>query len=241
MPRAVEVENFSYDYPDGTKALVGINLSIAHGEKVAIIGPNGAGKSTLLLAMSVFLKGTGKVVIDGIPASGKNAKQIRGLLGLVMQNPDEQLFMPTLFDDVAFGPMNMGLDEGEVRSRTTDALKMVGLEGMERKPPHHLSGGQKRSAAIATILSMEPKIITMDEPEASLDPRTRNKLTELLKSLSQTLIIATCNMDFAAGLCERAVLMDGGRIIANGDASQIMSNADLMQTHGLEVPAVFSR
>ena len=240
MAKAIEIEKFSYDYPDGTKALVDIDLTIAGGEKVAIIGPNGAGKSTLLLAMSAFLKGAGKIAIDGVEASAKNAKQIRSVLGLVMQNPDEQLFMPTLFDDVAFGPMNMALDEGEVKARTAGALKTVGLEGMERKPPHHLSGGQKRSAAIATILSMEPKIITMDEPEASLDPRTRNKLTRLLKSLSQTLIIATCNMDFAAGLCDRAVLMDEGRIIADGDARKIMGDADLMQTHGLEVPAVFS-
>ncbi len=240
MPQAVEIENFSYDYPDGTKALVDINLTIAHGEKVAIIGPNGAGKSTLLLAMSAFLKGTGKIIIDGIEATAKNAKKIRSVLGLVMQNPDEQLFMPTLFDDVAFGPMNMALGESEVKERTADAIKTVGLEGMETKPPHHLSGGQKRSAAIATILSMEPKIITMDEPEASLDPRTRNKLTELLGSLSQTLIIATCNMDFAAGLCERAILIDEGRIIADGNASQIMSDSELMRTHGLEVPAVFS-
>ena len=241
MACAVEIENLSYGYPDGTKALVGITLSIEHGEKIAIIGPNGAGKSTLLLAMSVFLKGTGTISIDGISASAKNAKKIRSVLGLVMQNPDEQLFMPTLFDDVAFGPMNMGLDEGEIKKRTAGALKTVGLEGMEQKPPHHLSGGQKRSAAIATILSMDPKIITMDEPEASLDPRTRNKLTELLKSFSQTLIIATCNMDFAAGLCERVVLMDEGRIIADGDARKIMSDTKLMKTHGLEVPAVFSR
>lgn len=241
MPKAVEIENFSYDYPDGTKALADINLSIAHGEKVAIIGPNGAGKSTLLLAMSVFLKGAGKIVIDGIEASAKNAKKVRRLLGLVMQTPDEQLFMPTLFDDVAFGPMNMGLGADEVKRQTAEALKTVGLEGMEAKPPHHLSGGQKRSAAIATILSMNPKIITMDEPEASLDPRTRNNLTALLRSLPQTLIVATCNMNFAAGLCERAVLIDEGRIIADGDAGRIMSDTHLMQTHGLEVPAVFSR
>ena len=241
MPKAVEIENFSYDYPDGTKALADINLSIAHGEKVAIIGPNGAGKSTLLLAMSVFLKGAGKIVIDGIEASAKNAKKVRRLLGLVMQTPDEQLFMPTLFDDVAFGPMNMGLGADEVKRQTAEALKTVGLEGMEAKPPHHLSGGQKRSAAIATILSMNPKIITMDEPEASLDPRTRNNLTALLRSLPQTLIVATCNMNFAAGLCERAVLIDEGRIIADGDAKRVMSDANLMQNHGLEVPAVFSR
>jgi cobalt/nickel transport system ATP-binding protein len=241
MPKAVEIENFTYDYPDGTKALADINLTIEHGEKVAIIGPNGAGKSTLLLAMSAFLKGTGKIRIDSIEATAKNAKKIRSVLGLVMQNPDEQLFMPTLFDDVAFGPMNMGLDESEIRLRTADALKTVGLDGMEKKPPHHLSGGQKRSAAIATILSMAPKIITMDEPEASLDPRTRNKLTDLLKSLSQTLIIATCDMDFAASLCERAVLMDEGRIIADGDARKIMSDANLMRTHGLEVTSVFAQ
>jgi len=241
MPKAVEIEGFSYDYPDGTRALADINLSIAHGEKVVIIGPNGAGKSTLLLAMSVFLKGAGKITIDGIEASAKNAKQIRRLLGLVMQTPDEQLFMPTLFDDGAFGPMNMGLGADEVKRRTEEALKTVGLEGMEKKPPHHLSGGQKRSAAIATILSMDPKIITMDEPEASLDPRTRNKLTALLKSLPQTLLIATCNMNFAAGLCERAILIDEGRIIADGVAKDIMSDANLMQTHGLEVPAVFIR
>ncbi|HIJ71731.1 MAG TPA: ABC transporter ATP-binding protein [Planctomycetes bacterium] len=240
MIKAVEIESFSYDYPDGTKALADINLVIAGGEKVAIIGPNGAGKSTLLLAMSAFLKGAGTIRIDGIEATTKNAKKVRSILGLVMQNPDEQLFMPTLFDDVAFGPMNMGLGEGEVRSRTAEALKTVGLEGMAKKPPHHLSGGQKRSAAIATILSMAPTIITMDEPEASLDPRTRNKLTDLLKSLSQTLIIATCNMDFAASLCERAVLMDEGRIIADGDAGKIMGDAVLMRTHGLEVPAAFS-
>jgi len=233
MPKAVQIENFSYDYPDGTKALADINLSIAdinlsiaHGQKVAIIGPNGAGKSTLLLAMSVFLKGAGKITIDGIEASAKSAKKIRRLLGLVMQTPDEQLFMPTLFDDVAFGPMNMGLSADEVKRQTAEALKTVGLEGMEAKPPHHLSGGQKRSA--------------MDEPEASLDPRTRNNLTALLKSLPQTLLIATCNMDFAAGLCERAVLIDEGRIIADGDAKRVMSDPQLMQTHGLEVPAVFT-
>jgi cobalt/nickel transport system ATP-binding protein len=240
MPKAVQIENFSYDYPDGTRALADITLSIARGEKVAIIGPNGAGKSTLLLAMSAFLKGAGKITIDGIEASAKNAKKIRRQLGLVMQNPDEQLFMPTVSDDVAFGPMNMALGEDEVKIRTAEALKTVGLEPMGDKPPHHLSGGQKRSAAIATILSMNPKIITMDEPDASLDPRTRNNLTALLKSLSQTLIIATCNMNFAAGLCKRAVLIDEGRIIADGDATRIMGDSALMQTHGLEVPAVLS-
>ena len=234
MPNAIEFKNFSYKYPDGTIALSNIDLNIAHGERVALIGPNGAGKSTLLLAMSVFIRGAGEVNIDGIKASSKNAKQIRTAIASVLQNPDEQLFMPTLFDDIAFGPLNMGLDTNQVTERTLKALKTVGLEGMERKAPHHLSAGQKRAAAIATILSMDPKIITMDEPDTSLDPRSRNKLIELLRSLPQTLIIATCSMNFAARLCNRAVLVNNGTIIADGNTSKIMTDKTLMETHGLE-------
>ena len=187
----------------------------------------------------MFIEGTGEILIDGIVASRKNAKKIRTVIGSVLQNPDEQLFMPTLFDDVAFGPMNMALTRAEVVKRTTDALQTVGLEGMEKRPPHHLSAGQKRAAAIATILSMSPKIITMDEPDTSLDPRSRKNLTALLESLDQTLIIATCNMNFAAGLCQRAILIDKGAVIADGPAKQIMTDSHLMQSHGLEVPAAF--
>ncbi len=239
MTKAVEIRNFSFEYPDSGNVLADITLDIAHGEKVALIGPNGAGKSTLLLALSVFIEGTGKILIDGIVASRKNAKKIRSVIGSVLQNPDEQLFMPTLFDDIAFGPMNMDLTHDEVVKRTTDALQRVGLAGMEKRPPHHLSAGQKRAAAIATILSMSPKIITMDEPDTSLDPRSRKNLTALLKSLDQTLIIATCNMNFAAGLCQRAILIDKGAVIADGQAGQIMTDSHLMESHGLEVPAAF--
>lgn len=240
MAKAVEIRKFSFGYADAGKVLVDVDLSIDHGSKVALIGPNGAGKSTLLLALSVFIEGAGEILIDGIGASRKNARQIRRVIGSVLQNPDEQLFMPTLFDDVAFGPINMDLPHEEVKKRTMDALGRVGLSGMERRPPHHLSAGQKRSAAIATILSMDPKIITMDEPDTSLDPRSRNNLIELLKSLDQTLIIATCNMDFAARLCERVVLVDGGAIIADGDAERIMGDSQLMAEHGLEVPRMFA-
>jgi len=239
MTKAIEIENFSYSYPDKTKALEQINLSIDHGQKTALIGPNGAGKSTLLLAMSGFLKGSGQITIDQITLCRKNIKKIRTIIGSVLQNPDEQLFMPTLFDDVAFGPMNMGLDTEQVKKQTTNALKTVGLEHLGDRPPHHLSAGQKRSAAIATILSMNPKIITIDEPDTSLDPRSRKNLIKLLKSLPQTLIIATCNMDFAAAVCQRAVLIDNGQLIADGAAKEIMTNAELMQTHGLEVPSRF--
>ena len=239
MTKAVDIRNFSFGYSDAPDALIDINLTIDHGSKVAIIGPNGAGKSTLLLALSVFIEGTGKILIDGIEASRKNAKKIRSVIGSVLQNPDEQLFMPTLFDDIAFGPMNMDLTHAEVVKRTTDTLQRVGLAGMEKRPPHHLSAGQKRAAAIATILSMSPKIITMDEPDTSLDPRSRKNLTALLKSLDQTLIIATCNMNFAAGLCDRAILIDKGAVIADGPAGRIMTDSHLMESHGLEVPAAF--
>jgi cobalt/nickel transport system ATP-binding protein len=234
MSKAIEIENFSYNYPDGTAALSDISLSIEQGQKVVLIGPNGAGKSTLLLAMAGFTKGTGKVLIDGLEINRKNLKKIRTRLGSCLENPDDQLFMPRLFDDVAFGPLNMGLSPEQVKARVADALQIVGLAEMADKAPHHLSAGQKRAAAIATILAMEPRIITLDEPDGSLDPRNRNNLIKLLNSLSQTLIISTCNMNFAASLADRAVLLDKGRIIADGQANKIMSNSKLMSEHGLE-------
>jgi cobalt/nickel transport system ATP-binding protein len=237
MTKAVEIENFSYGYPDGTMALSEINLSIEHGQKVVLIGPNGAGKSTLLLTMAGFIKGAGKVFVDGLQVNRKNLKKIRTCLGSCLENPDDQLFMPTLFDDVSFGPLNMGLGAEQVKKRVADALQTVGLAGMADKAPHHLSAGQKRAAAIATILSMTPRIITLDEPDGSLDPRNRNNLIKLLGNLTQTLIIATCNMNFAAAIADRAVLMDKGRIVADGNAREIMSDAGLMSEHGLEVPA----
>ena len=236
MQKAIEIQNFSYQYPDGTIALDNINLSVEHGQRVAIIGPNGAGKSTLLLAMAGFIKGRGKVLVDGMQINKKNLKKIRSLLGFCMENPDDQLFMPTLFDDVAFGPLNMGLDVEEVKKKVESSLLTVGLAQMGDKAPHHLSAGQKRAAAIATVLSMEPKIITLDEPDGSLDPKNRNNLISLLSALPQTLIIATCNMNFAAQLAARAVLVNGGHIIANGTAEEIMSDAELMTEHDLEVP-----
>jgi cobalt/nickel transport system ATP-binding protein len=236
MSKAIEIINFSYGYPDGTAALSDVTLGIEHGRKVVLIGPNGAGKSTLLLVMAGFIKGTGQVFVDGLEINKKNLKKIRTSLGSCLENPDDQLFMPTLFDDVAFGPLNMGLEPDQVKARVAEALETVGLAGMAEKAPHHLSAGQKRAAAIATILAMRPKIITLDEPDGSLDPRHRNNLTKLLGSLSQTLIIATCNMRFAAALADRAVLIDDGRIIADGEAKKIMADSELMTEHGLECP-----
>jgi cobalt/nickel transport system ATP-binding protein len=236
MPKAIELKGFSYKYPDGTVALSDISLTIEHGQRVALIGPNGAGKSTLLLAMAGFIKGEGEVLIDGLQVSRKNLKKIRTCLGSCLENPDDHLFMPTLFDDVAFGPLNMGLEAEQVKKCVVDALQTVGLAEMAEKAPHHLSAGQKRAAAIATILSMAPKIITLDEPDGSLDPRNRRNLIKLLAGLPQTLIIATCNMNFAAALADRAILLDAGRIIADGDTRKVMSDSKLMTEHGLEMP-----
>ena len=236
MSEAIEIKDFSYYYPDGTAALRDINLNIEQGQKVVLVGPNGAGKSTLLLAMAGFIKGTGKVYVDGVEINKKNLKKIRSSIGSCLEDPDDQLFMPTLFDDIAFGPLNMGLSPNEVKSAVSLALKTVGLSEMADKAPHHLSAGQKRAAAIATILAMNPKIITFDEPDGSLDPRHRTNLVTLLNGLSQTLVIATCNMDFASRIADRAILIDDGRVITDGPAKKVMFDSDLMEKHGLEVP-----
>ncbi len=238
MAKAIEIKSFSYKYPDGTVALNDINLSIEEKEKVVLIGPNGAGKSTLMLAMAGFAKGEGEIIVNGLKVEKKNLKKIRTVIGCCFENPDDQLFMPTLFDDVAFGPLNMGFDTEQVKMRVAQALRTVGLESMAEKAPHHLSAGQKRAAAIATVLSMSPDIIALDEPDGSLDPRNREKLVALLKNLPQTLIIATCNMNFAAAIGDRAVLVDKGRIIADGDAKEIMFDSKLMTEYGLEMPAM---
>jgi len=236
MSKAIEIENFSYHYPDGTAALSDITLTVEKGQRVALIGPNGAGKSTLLLAMAGFIKGNGKVRIDGLEINRKNLKRIRTSIACCLENPDDQLFMPRLFDDVAFGPLNMGLETEQIKSRVSNALQTVGLAEMADKASHHLSAGQKRAAAIATVLSMTPSIITLDEPDGSLDPRNRNNLTKLLAGLSQTLIIATCNMNFAAALADRAILIDDGCVVADDIAAKIMMDSELMTAHGLEVP-----
>ncbi|MBL7106819.1 MAG: ABC transporter ATP-binding protein [Phycisphaerae bacterium] len=236
MSKAIEIRNYCYKYSDSTVALKDINLSVEHGERVVLIGANGAGKSTLLLAMGGFVKGEGEIIIDGVELKRKNLKKIRTVIGSCLENPDDQLFMPTLFDDIAFGPMNMGCDADEVKKRVEQALATVGLGSMGHKAGHHLSAGQKRAAALATILSMSPSVITLDEPDGSLDPRNRNNITALLKGLEQTLIIATCNMNFAAAIADRAVLIDDGCIAADGVAEEILYDRELMVGYGLEVP-----
>ncbi|MFC1653151.1 energy-coupling factor ABC transporter ATP-binding protein [Planctomycetota bacterium] len=234
MAAAIQIRNYAYHYPDGTPALHDVNLTITSGEKVVLVGPNGAGKSTLLLALAGFVKGTGSVTIDGLEHIKANLPQIRTRLGCCLENPDDQLFMPRLRDDIAFGPLNQRLSPMDVEKRVQQALETVDLAYVANKPPHHLSAGQKRRAAIATILSMDPAIITFDEPDGSLDPRNRRRLEDLLKSLPQTLIVATCNMRFAHTVADRAVLIDNGTVIADGPVEEILTDTELMENHGLE-------
>ncbi len=232
---AIEIIDFSYAYPDGTSALDHVTLTIGQGEKVALIGPNGAGKSTLLLAIGGFVTGPGRIRIWGVERTAKTLKPLRSVVGCCMENPDDQLFMPTLREDVAFGPLNMGLGLHEVETRVRAALETVGLLDMADRPGHHLSAGQKRAASIATVLSMSPRIITLDEPDGSLDPRHRRALSGLLAGLPQTVVLATCNMSFAAAVAQRAILVDDGRVVADGRVATILSDRALMEAHGLEL------
>ncbi len=222
----VEISALSYSYPDGTKALKNIQLKIEEQENVALVGANGSGKTTLLLTMMGALKGTGFIRILG----ESDLRKIRGRVGLVFQNPDDQLFMPTVFDDVAFGPLNLGLDD--VSGRVHDTLELVGLSGYEKRSSHHLSFGEKKRVAIATILSMEPELLLMDEPTENLDPRGKRQLLQLLKELSQPKIVATHDLGVASATCERTVMLNNGCIVADSRTDKILSNAGLLEKHG---------
>jgi cobalt transport protein ATP-binding subunit len=235
-PPVVEIRNLRFTYPDGLEALKGVDLVVRPGEKVAVTGPNGAGKSTLFLHLNGILRGDGQVTIQGMPVTEANLGRIRGLVGLVFQDPDDQLFSPTVFEDVAFGPLHMGLPEHEVRQRVGWALRQVGMDGHEGRMPHHLSLGQRKRVAIATVLSMAPAILVLDEPSAGLDPRTRRGLIHLLRGLRRTMLIATHDMRLVRDVCERTVIMDEGRIVADGPTAQVLTDVDHLERHGLEPP-----
>ncbi|MDY3978854.1 MAG: ABC transporter ATP-binding protein [Tidjanibacter sp.] len=204
--------NVGYSYPDGHRALAGVSFRIGHGEKVAVIGPNGAGKSTLMLLLDGLLLPTeGSICIGGIEVERSTLKLIRQSVGIVFQNPDDQLFMPTVEEDVAFGPLNMGLPPEQVEQRVTEALACVGIEELRHRAPYRLSGGEKRRAAIATVLSMQPSVLVMDEPTAGLDPEARRQIIELLKQFDHTCLVATHDMEFAEEVCTRYLTLNKGR------------------------------
>jgi cobalt/nickel transport system ATP-binding protein len=233
LDKAIEIKNLSYSYPDGHQALEDINIAVGPGETVALIGPNGAGKSTLLLHLNGIIRTDGAVRILGVTLDDKNLKWVRSKVGLVFQNPDDQLFSPTVFDDVAFGPLNMGYTAEEVRERASQSLELVGMKGYEERSPHHLSIGEKKRISIATILSMSPEILVIDEPTANLDPKAKWELAMLLKGFPMTKIVASHDLDIITVLCGRTIVLDDGKIVADDATPTIMSNSALLERHGL--------
>jgi cobalt/nickel transport system ATP-binding protein len=233
----VEVRNLRHVYPDGTVALRDISFRITHGESVAIIGANGAGKSTLLLHLNGFLSPTaGEIRIGDYPLTKATLPEIRRTVGMVFQDPDDQLFMPTVYDDVAFGPLNLGLAGTEVEQRVKDALEKVGAGHLQEKPPYHLSGGEKKRVAIATVLSMSPDILVMDEPTDGLDPHARRQLMALLKDFSHTRIFTSHDLDMVLELCSRVIILHEGEVRADGPALEIFRNDELLALCRLEKP-----
>ena len=238
------IEELAFAYPDGNQALFGVNLKINKGERVALLGPNGAGKTTLVMHLNGILSTLhGKVFVAGKLVDSKDKeglKQIRSKVGIVFQDPDDQLFMPTVGQDVAFGPYNMGLRDAELDEVVTQALSMVGMLEYKDRPPHHLSFGQRRRVAVATVLAMKPEILVLDEPSSNLDPASRRELAEILRSLDITIIMVTHDIPYANELCERSLILSGGIIAADGKTKDILKNEELLKKHRLELPAGFS-
>jgi len=244
MNPVVEVQGLRYRYHDGTEALLGITFQIASGECVGLIGPNGSGKSTLLLHLNGTLPDapgeTGTVSVLGQPVSAHNLEQIRRHVGLVFQDPDDQLFCPTVQEDVAFGPEQLGFDEAQVRSRVEQALAQVGLSLAQygRRATHHLSQGEKRRVCLAGVLACDPTILVLDEPTSDLDPRGRREFKALLRQISAVKLIATHDLELVVELCSRAIVLDHGQIVADGPVVEILNNEELMLAHGLERPHI---
>lgn len=233
----LEVRDLHFAYPDGQEAIRNMSFVIHHGESVGIIGANGAGKSTLLmLLMGVLFPDRGEVLVGDVHVTKKTLPLIRQRLGIVFQNPDDQLFMTTVYDDVAFGPRNYKLDELEVESRVEQALEMVGITHLKDRAPFKLSGGEKRAAAIASVLSMEPDVLIMDEPTAALDPKSRRRIIRLLNGFRHTKIITSHDLDMTYETCDRIIVIKDGEIAADGPKAEILTNAELLDYCGLEVP-----
>lgn len=236
-PTAIEIEGLRHVYPDGHVALDGLHLTVSRGERVAVLGPNGAGKTTLMLHLNgVLLATAGSVEVSGMPVNRKTLRDIRPRVGLVFQDPDDQLFMPTVAQDVAFGPANFGLRGDALAERVRHALKTVSLTDQADRSPAHLSAGQRRRAALATVLACEPEVLVLDEPSANLDPMARRELAETLQGLDATMLIVTHDLPYAAQLCDRAVVMADGVIVADGPINAILNDGALLEANRLELP-----
>ncbi len=236
MHHTIEVRGLRFHYPDGRPVLRGVDLRIEPGERVALVGPNGAGKSTLLLHLNGILQGQGEVRVCNLPVTEETLGRVRSMVGLVFQDPDDQLFSTTVFDDVAFGPLQMGLPEAEVVARAARALEEVGFRDGRDRVSHHLSVGEKKQVAIATVLAMDPEILALDEPTSGLDPRARRGLIRLLGGLPQTMLAATHDMRLVAELFPRTLILDSGRIVADDATATILADRELLEAHGLEAP-----
>ena len=241
---SLEIKELAFAYPDGNQALYGVNLSIQKGERVALLGPNGAGKTTLVMHMNgIHPTSHGSIHVAGQLVDSKNKesiKQIRSKVGIVFQDPDDQLFMPTVGEDVAFGPYNMGLRDAELSKVVDEALELVGMSEFKDRPQHHLSFGQRRRVAVATVLAMKPEILILDEPSSNLDPASRRELADILRSLDITIVMVTHDLPYAFELCERSVILSGGIIVADNDTKIILKDQALLKSHRLELPVGFN-
>ena len=239
MSCAIHASGLAFRYPNGHAALNGVDLHIEHGERVALLGPNGAGKTTLMLHLNCLMRGTGALEVAGVEVSPDTVAELRRRVGLVFQDPDDQLFMPTVEEDVAFGPLNMGLEREAIGQRVIEALGAVRMDAAAKRAPYQLSMGERRRVAIATVLAMHPSLLVLDEPSANLDPRARRELLDVLAGIDRTMLVTTHDLPLAAELCERAVILAAGRIVADGPCHAVLGDEDLLAAHDLELPAGF--
>ncbi len=240
MTASLEVSGLAFAYPDGHQALFGVDLRVEKGERVAVLGPNGAGKTTLVLHLNGVLSGgAGTVRVAGLPVVKEHLREVRRRVGIVFQDPDDQLFMPTVREDVAFGPRNLGLRGAALDTAVADALEQVGMAEHADRPPHHLSFGQRRRVAVATVLAMHPEILVLDEPSSNLDPASRRELADILRALDVTVLMVTHDLPYALELCPRSVVLSDGRVVADGTTYDVLTDDALMSEHRLELPYGF--
>jgi cobalt/nickel transport system ATP-binding protein len=236
----LDVRGLAYAYPDGHQALFGVDLTLHRGERVALLGPNGAGKTTLVLHLNgILVPGAGSVTISGLAVGARDLREVRRRVGVVFQDPDDQLFMPTVREDVAFGPRNLGLRGAALDEAVTKALEQVGMAAYADRPPHHLSFGQRRRVAVATVLAMEPELLVLDEPSSNLDPASRRELADIVRSLDVTVLMVTHDLPYALELCPRSVILSDGVVVADGPTGRLLADDELMRAHRLELPFGF--